>query len=607
MPRSLGFYAVPLLLIMAGLASAGDAEWMEIRSPHFSVVTDAGEKRGRDVAARFEQMRSVFGSLLATAKVNIPVPLQIVAFRNTKEMRQYVPLWRGKPIQAAGLFEGNNDRSFIMLDMSSESPWQVVFHEYAHQLLNGNTNGEVQPWFDEGFAEFFSTIKVNGKEADVGLLSQINVEILQQNGWLRVADLFRVRQNSSIYNETGDRRSVFYAESWLVFHYLFDNKLIPKLDPYFTLAVDQGVPIEGAIQQAFGMSAPDFDKALRKYFTGNHSLYYKIPAPVSIENNAFTAKPLTIPDAKVVLADMHVHSSDYQDKAIAEFQEVINVQPENAAALRGLGYAYLLKQDFAQASEYFNRAVAHDSEDPRVLYYSALLVQREGDLLAGGDKVNLTQSRLEKSIRLDPEFADAYNLLAFAYAAQNRPEEALKMMQTAVHLNRRNEGYYLNLAQLYVMNRKFDDAISILTQLTKVSNAQMVAQAEQMLPGVETAKRAVASDAQLVFKNGTAPALRKPEPSIPEPNDTGPEPEPTSSAAKFLKGTLVRVDCSPMPGAMLNVTSGGKTWIFRAKDIEHTIVVGADNLSCDLVNRRVAINYRETTPGAGDIISIELQ
>jgi len=42
-------------------AFAGELQWMEIRSPHFSVVTDAGEKRGREVAMRFEQMRAVFG------------------------------------------------------------------------------------------------------------------------------------------------------------------------------------------------------------------------------------------------------------------------------------------------------------------------------------------------------------------------------------------------------------------------------------------------------------------------------------------------------------------------------------------------------------------
>src|SRR5258708_39740835 len=71
---------------------AGEPQWIEVHSPNFSVVTDAGEKRGREVAMRFEQMRAVYGILITKAKVNLPIPLQIVAFRNTKEMRQLAPL-----------------------------------------------------------------------------------------------------------------------------------------------------------------------------------------------------------------------------------------------------------------------------------------------------------------------------------------------------------------------------------------------------------------------------------------------------------------------------------------------------------------------------------
>src|SRR5207302_5300712 len=152
----------------APAAFAGEPQWVEVRSPNFSVVTDAGEKRGREVAMRFEQMRAVFGALMTKAKVNLPVPLQIVAFRNTKEMRQVAPLFNGKPTQVAGLFQGGSDRSFIMLDMSVENPWSVVFHEYAHQLMNGNLTGEFDPWFQEGFAEYFSSIEVDSKEARVG-------------------------------------------------------------------------------------------------------------------------------------------------------------------------------------------------------------------------------------------------------------------------------------------------------------------------------------------------------------------------------------------------------------------------------------------------------
>jgi len=255
-----------MLLAVVGSGWAGDAQWVEIKSPHFSVVTDAGEKRGREVAVRFEQMRAVFGTLLVKTNVNLPVPLQIVAFRNTKEMRQFAPLFRGKPTEVAGLFEYSDDRSFILLDMSTVDPWQTVFHEYAHQLLNGNTTGQVQPRFDEGFAEYFSTIKVSGKEADIGFPPANDVEILRENHWFPIADLFRVQQNSSTYNESGDHRSVFYAESWLVMHYLYDKQLLIKAAPYFDLALDHHIPVEQAISQAFGMTAADWDKALRNYF-----------------------------------------------------------------------------------------------------------------------------------------------------------------------------------------------------------------------------------------------------------------------------------------------------------------------------------------------------
>ena len=93
-------------------AHAGESQWIEVRLPNFSVITDAGERRGRDVALRFEQMRSAFGALMTKATVSLPVPLEIVAFRNTKEMRQVAPLFHGKPTQLAGLFQGGSDRSY---------------------------------------------------------------------------------------------------------------------------------------------------------------------------------------------------------------------------------------------------------------------------------------------------------------------------------------------------------------------------------------------------------------------------------------------------------------------------------------------------------------
>jgi len=100
---------VVLIFISYGFAPAyaESPQWIEVRSPHFSVITDSGEKRGREVVFHFEQMRAVFAELMTKANVNIPVPLQIVAFRNSKEFKQVAPLWHGKPTQLAGLFQEN--------------------------------------------------------------------------------------------------------------------------------------------------------------------------------------------------------------------------------------------------------------------------------------------------------------------------------------------------------------------------------------------------------------------------------------------------------------------------------------------------------------------
>jgi len=163
---------------------------------------------------------SGFRCPVLNANSNLPVPLQIVAFRNTKELRQFAPLWHGKPTEVSGLFLGDYDRCFILLDLSVRSPSTLVFHEYAHQLMNGNPSSAMDPWFEEGFAEYFSGIEVDGNEARMGRVPEETYGILQQTGLMKIVDLFRVQQNPGIYSESGDRRSGFYTQSSMVVHYL---------------------------------------------------------------------------------------------------------------------------------------------------------------------------------------------------------------------------------------------------------------------------------------------------------------------------------------------------------------------------------------------------
>src|ERR1043166_6836972 len=106
--KSLRFFLATLLLCSFSAARA-DQQWVEVTSPHFSVATDGGEKRARDVALRFEQMRTAFGVIFKKVSANT-APLQIIAFRTGRELRQFAPLYGGKPIELAGFFLGNGGR-----------------------------------------------------------------------------------------------------------------------------------------------------------------------------------------------------------------------------------------------------------------------------------------------------------------------------------------------------------------------------------------------------------------------------------------------------------------------------------------------------------------
>jgi hypothetical protein len=354
--NKLSCFLLAALLLAPPLHAAKETEWVEVRSPNFSVITDAGPKKGREVALRCEQLRAIFGALISKEKVNTPVPLQILAFKRRKDFETIAPLYNGKPIKLAGLFVGGGDRNFIALDLSQPDPWRVVYHEYAHMLLDANFP-RTQPWFDEGFAGYYESLEVSGKRATLGKDPSRYGAVLSDSRWMSLEELFAVTQQSRDYNE-GDRRSIFYAQSWLVVHYLFDMKKMAETSRFFGMVLKENVPIPQAIQQAFGVPARDIERDLKDYFGSTRPLYYSIDTPAELNELSFEPKPLDAWDARAAVADMRLHHRDYQEAAAADFQAVLAAKPDHAIAHRGLGYHFLRKQDFANAALHFRKAAA---------------------------------------------------------------------------------------------------------------------------------------------------------------------------------------------------------------------------------------------------------
>src|SRR3954467_948962 len=359
---------IAMVLLLPALLRAADQGWVQISTPHFSVITDGGDKKGLEVGMRFEQMRLIFGALLQRSTINIPTT-QIIAFRNHAALEQYADVSKSGSAEASGFVLTAPDRSFIAIDLSSTDPYGPVLHDYAHMLLNANYP-RTEPWFDEGFAEYFSGAQLTNKEALMGVAHEGYAQLLNSSAWMPLPELFRVAAGSAVYNESGDHRSLFYAESWVVVHYIFDKQKLPETSQYFDMVENQKMRPAEATTKAFGMEPDALMKDVQSYYRSGHMAPWRMVTPESLNPDLFPIQKVLPLDAQATLADLHAHSPDHQDVAANEFESILKTEPSYMPAHRGLGYLALQKKQFVNATKYFKDAIALNAKDPVALYYS---------------------------------------------------------------------------------------------------------------------------------------------------------------------------------------------------------------------------------------------
>ena len=664
------------ILLSAAAPAAEPSPWVEIHSAHFTVITDAGEKKGREVALRFEQMRAEFAILLMKDRLNEPLPLTILAFKNDKDYYQTAPLRQGQPIGVPGFFVPAEDQSFIVLNLFEAEPWRAVAHEFAHLLLNYNYP-PVEGWFDEGMAEYFSSIRLNDKQVEIGgdpelsnvftqdlLESQKETrnppksltELLGGQVWLALPDLLTMKHDTASYAEA-THHTLFYAQSWMTIHYLLHENKLPETGTYFDLVENQHVPVEEALQKAYGVTPAQFDQAVKDYFHSLKPLFtaldasklptpppdppqvYQFPAPVGPNDKAIISKPMREVDARSVVAEIKVRIPERREAGLRELQALATA-PEpgasskvdkkvdkkddpqdaplvaatgNEIAHRALAWDHLEHGEFDAAAEELGDAAALKQGDMWIRYYLAVLKYRIAKA-KHTDIQGLPNMMQDLRAVLDwyPEFADAYDLMAMARKVGGGPVAAMQAERAAMQLSPRNQEYVYHLAEIYIEAKKWEAAQALLDRLKTSSNPQVAAEAREQLTRLANEQKYGLSAASTApkFSPQSTPfdvldqdaAKRAAEEQASRNAGAG-----DRRAPKFFRGRLVGVDCSQSPAAVLTVASGGVVLKLRTPDYKSLLLIGADTFSCAWNDRSVSVNYKPGGVSDGDLVSVELR
>lgn len=591
--------ALSLLLIslLTATAHAADVQWHRVKSRNFDVITNAGERAGRDTALQFEKMRHGFGLLFNKSTLNSPGALQIFALRNQDDV---------KTLLGSSGFQPGEDKNFIVLDLSNPGANGKIYHEYAHSVITSNFP-PMQPWFDEGVAEFFSGMQIQqnatlvGGEPYPGAIAQLRASPLS------LVQLFSVKPDSPEHKEN-DKRSAFYLQSWLVVHYIVQQKMMPQAGEYFGLALNRKLPVEESINQAFGEPVAKLEEQIKAHL--NEIKPFSLPIPESIDPSTYVVAKLKDPEAKVALAEVKLRTPGKEDEAVADLEAVQPTAPNHAAIYGALGSYYLQRNDFERAAVNLKRAVDLGSTDARPYYFSAMLLTRE----SGASKWLQIRSLLRKALELDQNNADALALLAFAEVSGGDTTEAIRWIKQAIALSPRNDGYRLNLAKYMIADKRGDAAKALLAYLANSEDQKVAAEASALLKQVEVVgvdqyaaeKRRERENPMAYVDPRWRPKSGGGTVAELEEKKAVTEAKPDMRKTEFLKGRIVKVACSEN-AASVTLAASGKTWTMKTKDRDKLVLIGADEFSCEWSNVRAAVNYKAAGANTGDLVSLELQ
>lgn len=590
------------VVLMCLSAGAGEPQWIRVSSSHFTVLTDAGASKGQDAAYRFELLRSLFSQLLMRTKVNVSQPLEIMVLRGYS---QVVPSTYAAP----GFYLGGDDRSYVILDAARDDNWRAVSHPFAHLLLNYNYP-PTQAWFDEGFAAYFSSSRMD-KQVQLGSDPDALSDLLKTSPWIPVAELFSTRTDPA---QESTRHTMFHAESWMLMHYLLNQNKLGETGTYFGLVQNQRVPVEQAIQQAYGMPAAQLDQAVKDYFRALTNPEHAQPAPVEPGDVGASTQDVPATEAQALVGEVMLRVPERRDQGIQQLQSIIN-QPklDSAIAHRALAWDHMQRKEFDQAIEDLNKALQLNADDPWTHFYLAQ-VKYNAAQASGQPFKGLANMMQDLRIVLDwyPEFAEAYSMLGMARVEGGGINAAMESMHAAMLLSPRSEPYMLNMAQIYLADKKWDAAANMLERLKSSADpriTQAAAKSMADLPALRKYGMLPPTSAPTAGAPASPPkAAVQPQEAVESEEPERPlEPMPDKRKMQFGKGKLLSVDCSQAPVAVLTVLAGGRKMRLRTDDYKSLLLIGEDNFSCVWANRAVAFNYKAGGKADGDLVSLELQ
>lgn len=450
------FTAVAVLsLCVLSVGQTVDA-WVSLRSKNFSISGNASPQQMRSAADRLEQFRWAFARLYPSLKLDNGKPTQILMFRDAAAYFDFLPRRPdgSADVGVSGYYQAGDDRNYITFAFSERQsdPVSTAVHEYVHSLIDANYDrSQLPPWLNEGLAEYFETLRMDGKKIIVGEPQLEHLRLLRRSAIVPLSEFFSTT-SAHLRTISQENRRLYYAEAWAIVSLLMSKRWI-AVD---NLAVDlRPADLEELAFNKF--VGGDIDKPVAVTVTD------KFPVAETSE-----AEPASAARVYSMLGDLLLHTGEFT-RSESYLRNALEREPANPFASATLGLALLRQGKIDDARAFLEKAVKAGSTDSLILtgYAFALLEPLAKNAKAIDDTTaGEIRSILNRSIVLTPAYADSYRISALLnFLRDERLDEAINLLQKALGCKPGDPDSQILLARILLRREEAERARDIVSKL----------------------------------------------------------------------------------------------------------------------------------------------
>jgi tetratricopeptide (TPR) repeat protein len=473
---------ISLAAALLGMGCATPIEqsrWIRVETEHFELVSGASESDTVEIAQRLELLRAVLQLVGLQANLTPRVPLLVYVFADAAGYARFAPR-----TDFAGFMLPRAHRNFLVVKAGVEAdPGGAALHEYVHFVLRNGAATRYPGWYDEGLAEFLSTVSMEGDQVAIGTIPK------GREHWLLYGSPMSLRQMMTVdeaYDDAVQTPQRFYAQAWTLTHFFhvanrvgFPQRRAQLTDYIARLNRDETPEVAG--QNAFGTDFETLDKEFMQYLAKGKLPYLGVsPERLAIPQQVQT-RPLPEPERRYLLGDLALAlGENWRGEAEFWFRQAVQAEPGSGRAQAALARAQR-SRDEADAG--FARALALAGDDPEVQrHYAEAMLARAG---AGPDRnasIQLARAAFRRSIQLDPGQVAAYAGLGHSYVVAPElgdPGEGLSALETARERLPADHSIAFDSAKLEVRAGSDERARWILSHMSRPTHGDPVVAAER--------------------------------------------------------------------------------------------------------------------------------